>query len=123
LGAQRQADRVQRPLSYGAPLTKPVNLRTIRPDGTGLRFVTHFHGVRHFVANGSYSPNARWILFRTDRGGAHFKLWKVHPDGSDTTLVGKFRFLPGARDWGAPSAVDPRDELAHGEAAFGRLLP
>ena len=79
--------------------TNPTNLATIRRDGTGLRFLTHFQGIKVYVGNGSYSPDGRWILFKTQRGD-HYALWKIHPDGSRQTLIARFKFNPGTRDWG-----------------------
>jgi Tol biopolymer transport system component len=83
----------------GETQTRPTNLATIRPDGTGLRFVTHFHGIHVYVSSGSYSPDGRWILFKTQRGD-HYALWKVHPDGSHQARIARFKFNPGTRDWG-----------------------
>ena len=81
------------------PQTRPTNVATIRPDGTGLRFLTHFQGINVYVSSGSYSPNGRWILFKTQRGD-NYALWKIHPDGTRTTLIARFNFNPGTRDWG-----------------------
>jgi Tol biopolymer transport system component len=83
----------------GEPQTKPTNLATIRPDGTGLRFLTHFTGIHVYVSSGSYSPDGRWILFKTIRDGK-YALWKIHPDGTGKTLIARFKFNPGTRDWG-----------------------
>jgi Tol biopolymer transport system component len=95
----------------GEPQTKPANLATIRPDGTSLRFVTHFQGITVYVSNGSYSPDGRWILFKTARhkagtpgdttSGDKYALWKIHPDGTGKTLIARFNFNPGTRDWGS----------------------
>jgi Tol biopolymer transport system component len=81
------------------PQTLPTNVATIRPDGTGLRFLTHFQGIHVYVSNGSYSPDGRWILFKTQRGD-HYALWKIHPDGTHKTLIASFKFNPLGRDWG-----------------------
>ncbi len=94
----------------GEPQTRPTNLATIRSDRTGLRFVTHFQGIGVYVSNGSYSPDGRWILFKTTRhkagtpgdttSGDKYALWKIHPDGTGKTLIARFKFNPGTRDWG-----------------------
>jgi len=83
----------------GEPQTKPTNLATIRPDGTGLRFLTHLQGIKVYLSSGSYSPDGRWILFKTQRGDK-YALWKIHPDGTGKTLIARFKFNPGTRDWG-----------------------
>jgi Tol biopolymer transport system component len=81
------------------PQTRPANVVTVRPDGTGLRFVTHFTGISTYVGSGSYSPNGRWILFKTIKN-EKYALWKIHPNGTDETRIARFNFDPGTRDWG-----------------------
>jgi Tol biopolymer transport system component len=81
------------------PQTLPTNLATIRPDGTGLRFLTHYKGINIYVSSGSYSPDGRWILFKTARDDK-YKLWKIHPNGTHKTLIARFKFNPSTRDWG-----------------------
>jgi Tol biopolymer transport system component len=78
-----------------------TNIATIRPDGTHLRFVTHYTGgdVNAFV--GSYSPDGRWIVFRLQDHGL-FGLFKIHPDGSGLTMILPMSsFRPRFIDWGA----------------------
>jgi Tol biopolymer transport system component len=81
------------------PQTRPTNVITVRPDGTGLRLVTHFKGIQTYVGSGSYSPDGRWILFKTIRN-ERYALWKIRPNGEDMTLIARFPFNPGTRDWG-----------------------
>ena len=78
------------------------NVATIRPDGTDMQMLTHVHraGVRALA--GSYSPNGRWIAFKivNDNTGT-YKLMKMHPDGSDRTLIASLPFSPPFQiDWG-----------------------
>ena len=84
---------------YGGSQVRPTNIATVRPDGSGFRLVTDFQHPDVYAANGSYSPDGRWILFRTSWAG-HNTLWKIHPDGTHRTLVAHFQFSPGTRDWG-----------------------
>lgn len=86
-----------------------ANIATIRPDGTHLRFVTHYEDgdVSAFV--GSYSPNGRWIVFRLNDHGS-FGLFKIHPDGTDlTTILPLSSFRPRFIDWG-PRPREREDE-------------
>jgi Tol biopolymer transport system component len=61
-----------------------ANVATIRPDGTGLRYLTHLHHVGVNAVAGSYSPNGRWVLIRRENlNKERFRLVKMHPNGSD----------------------------------------
>jgi Tol biopolymer transport system component len=83
-----------------------TNIATIRPDGTQLRFVTHYTGgdVNAFV--GSYSPDGRWIVFRLQDHGL-FGLFKIHPDGTGLTMILPLSsFRPRFIDWGAQPTED-----------------
>jgi Tol biopolymer transport system component len=88
-----------------------ANIATIHPDGTDLRFVTHYQGgdVNAFV--GSYSPNGRWIVFRLNDHGL-FGLFKIHPNGTGlTTIIPLSSFRPRLIDWGArPNEADDEDD-------------
>ena len=95
-------------------LLKPgvsANIATIQPDGTHLRFLTHYEGgdVSAFV--GSYSPDGKWIVLRLNDHGL-FGLFKMRPDGTHlTTIIPLSSFRPRFIDWGArPSDADDEDE-------------
>ncbi len=80
-----------------------VNIATIRPDGTALRFVTNYRDQQVRALVGSYSPDGRWIVFRLEAHG-QFGLYKVHPDGTHLRpILGLSDFAPRVIDWG-PSA-------------------
>jgi Tol biopolymer transport system component len=82
---------------------EPVNIATVRPDGTGLRFLTHYEGAAE--ANvGSYSPDGQFIVFRLTVDGL-YTLYRMRTDGSDRhAILGPSTFLPRHIDWGpAPS--------------------
>jgi len=90
-----------------------ANIATIRPDGTDLRFVTHYHHYQGGAANafvGSYSPDGRWIVFRLNENGL-FGLFKIHPDGTHLeTILPLSSFRPRFIDWGARPSEDDQDE-------------
>jgi Tol biopolymer transport system component len=59
---------------------------TVRPDGTGLRQVTH--GPLPAGENGlSWSPDGRGLLFTVFEGGGGDKIFKSRADGSGVTLI------------------------------------
>jgi len=77
-----------------------ANIATIRPEGTGLRYLTHYQGgdVSAFV--GGYSPNGRSIVFRLEDHGS-YGLYKMRPDGSHLMpILGLSSFRPRYIDWG-----------------------
>jgi Tol biopolymer transport system component len=86
-----------------------ANIATIRPDGTDLRYLTHYQGgdVNAFV--GSYSPDGRWIVFRLNDHGK-YGLFRMRSDGSDLhVILGFSNFRPRLIDWGSRS-WDAEDE-------------
>lgn len=84
------------------PNGKSPNVATIRPDGSHLRMLTHYTGGQQGAFAGSYSPDGRWIVFRVENVAlGSYKLFKVHPDGSNRTLIASLPFAPRGIDWGA----------------------
>ncbi|HEY6121593.1 MAG TPA: hypothetical protein VIV66_16655 [Pyrinomonadaceae bacterium] len=77
-----------------------ANIATVRPDGSDLRYLTHYQGgeVNAFV--GSYSPDGQWIVFRLEDHGS-FGLFKMHSDGSDPqAILGLSSLKPRFIAWG-----------------------
>jgi Tol biopolymer transport system component len=78
----------------------PANVATMRPDGTGLHYVTDLQATSDRAYVGSYSPDGAWIVFRLENGDS-FELCVVRPDGRALRVVLPFSdFKPRFIDWG-----------------------
>jgi TolB protein len=83
------------------------NLFTVRPDGTGLRQLTHFSGkTKTNLENGSFSPDGESIVFATVVGAANAPhaglddVFVMSADGTDIRPVTRARNWDGSPDWG-----------------------
>jgi Tol biopolymer transport system component len=75
------------------------NLWTVRPDGTGLKQLTHFRSTIE-VLSASYSPDGKWIvLSRTGRAGQP-DLFAIRPDGTGLRQITRTPGWDSAPDWG-----------------------
>ena len=95
----------------GHPPGISANIATIRPDGGGLRLLTHYKGGDVQAIVGSYSPDGRWIVFRLEDHGS-FGLYKMRSDGSHIRpILPLSSFKPRLIAWGArPSEVDDEND-------------
>ncbi|HEX3285944.1 MAG TPA: hypothetical protein VHT50_15135 [Mycobacterium sp.] len=78
-----------------------ANIGTVRPNGTGLRWLTHYTDpeVRAYV--GGYSPDGHWIVFRLEDHG-QYALMRMHPDGTHKrVIIPLSAFRPRYIDWGS----------------------
>jgi Tol biopolymer transport system component len=77
-----------------------ANIATIRPDGTDLRYLTHYQGGQVNAFVGSYSPDGRWIVLRLESYGS-YGLYRMRPDGSALhAILGLSSFKPRFIAWG-----------------------
>jgi Tol biopolymer transport system component len=77
-----------------------ANVGTIRPDGTGLRFITRYTGGEVNAFAGSYSPSGRRIAFRYEDHG-QYALMTMRTDGTHLSTVLPLSGLrPRYIDWG-----------------------
>jgi Tol biopolymer transport system component len=58
-----------------------ANIATIRPDGSGLHYLTHYQGPDVKALVGSYSPDGRYVVFRLEDHGL-YALMSMRADGS-----------------------------------------
>lgn len=82
----------------------PSNLMTVRPDGTGLRHLTHYTqgGDSARKAHvGSYSPDGRWIVYRLTVGSQTRLVRRPVGGGTAQTILKEGPLFSGNGDWGA----------------------
>jgi Tol biopolymer transport system component len=79
---------------------RPVNVATIRPDGTGLRYLTDLQTPDQRAFAGSYSPDGHWIVFRREDGD-QAALMVMRTGGQGVHAILPFSDLrPRFIDWG-----------------------
>jgi Tol biopolymer transport system component len=77
-----------------------VNVVTIRPDGTGLKYLTDNQTPDQRAFAGGYSPNGKWIVFRQESGD-QAALMVMRTDGQGMHAILPFsEFRPRSIDWG-----------------------
>lgn len=82
-----------------SPPGTSANVATIRPDGTGLRLLTHYRGGEINALTGSYSPDGRWIVYRLENHGK-YSLFKIRTYGVLAQPIRRFILAPRYIDWG-----------------------
>ena len=78
----------------------PANIATIRPDRTGLRYLTDLRRTDTRAYVGGYSPDGNWIVFRFEDHGL-YSLQRMRSTGGPWhTIVPPSTFRPRGTDWG-----------------------
>jgi TolB protein len=75
------------------------NLYVLRPDGTGLRALTRFKDGTPNALPGSWSPDGRLIVFKTDESGS-FQLYLMDGDGGKRRRIPSNLTDPSGIVWG-----------------------
>jgi Tol biopolymer transport system component len=78
---------------------RSANLVTIRPDGTGLKRLTRFHGGGRNALAGSFSPDGKQIVFRLERG-SKLSLAVIGRTGGTPRVLTTGSKPPRFIDWG-----------------------
>ena len=77
-----------------------ANVATIRPDGTGLKYLTDNQTPDQRALAGGYSPNGKWIVFRQENGDQS-ALMVIRTGGQGMHAIIPFSdFRPRFIDWG-----------------------
>ena len=98
----------------------PANLATVRPDGGGLRFLTHHTDASTRAFAGSYSPDGRWVVARLESARG-FTLARVRiRDGRTRQILQSTDTAQTGSDWGA-EPPGSRGLRTHREQAQGGI--
>jgi Tol biopolymer transport system component len=88
---------------------RPTNMLTLRPDGTGLVYLTDLQPADQDAVAGGYSPDGKWIAYRLQNGDQR-ALMIVHPNGKGARVVLPFSsFNPRYIDWGPAGASSSQE--------------
>ena len=89
-------------LTTNADLVRPeqaANMVAIRPDGSGMRAITHFTDAKINAFAGSYSPDGKQVVFRLEEGDS-YSLAVVDRDGGNLRRLTTGKVQPRFIDWG-----------------------
>ena len=83
--------------SFEGDDTKQSDYWNVRPDGTGLKQLTHFEQGT-LVLGTSYSPDGAWIVYGSDGdGGADLHVMRA--DGTDSRRLTSTKWWDSGPDW------------------------
>lgn len=89
--------------NFDGPPNVSANIYTVRPDGTGLKQLTHARGGKVQHLSSSFSPDGKWITFgRTPGTGkeGNADVLVMRADGSHVRRVTRTAIWDSASDWG-----------------------
>jgi TolB protein len=87
--------------SYEGDDTRQSDYWTVRPDGAGLRRLTHFKP-HTIVLSTSYSADGRWIAYGTSGVAGSADVFVMRADGTGNRPVTRTTSWDSAPDWGPP---------------------
>lgn len=79
------------------------NIYTVRPNGTGLRQLTHARGGAVQYLSSSFSPNGKWITFAKKPGSGkngNVDVFVMRANGTGLRNVTHSAIWDSAPDWG-----------------------
>ena len=85
--------------SYENNENKQSDYWTVRPDGTGLKQLTHFK-IGTLVLKASYSPDGDWIVYGSDYGNGKADLYVMRANGTGQRQLTRSKWWDSAPDWG-----------------------
>lgn len=86
------------------PSSVSANLYTVRPDGTGLKRLTHARGGHVRYLSASFSPDGKWLtVSRTPGSGkkGNADVYVMHADGTGLQQVTRVATWESSTDWGS----------------------
>jgi len=89
--------------SYTTGVGKQSQSYVIRPDGTGLRRLTHFKPGTA-VLSASFSPDGKWITFGKSGVGGQADVFVIRVNGKDVRPVTRTARWDSGPDWGPGSS-------------------
>jgi len=81
-------------------LAAQVQIYVIRPDGSGLKQLTHFEKGT-IVTSSSFSPDGKWIVYGASGVAGQADLYVMRADGTGVRQLTHTRFWESAPDWGS----------------------
>jgi len=79
--------------------SKQSDYWTVRPDGSGLKQLTHFQ-FGTLALKASYSPDGDWIVYGSDYGNGNAALHVMRADGTGQRQLTHSEWWDSAPDWG-----------------------